>query len=229
MQIDDRLQALAELVPEHCRAADIGTDHGYLAISLLREGRASFVVASDKNQGPYEAAKRTVRENAVSDEEISVRLGDGLQVLEPGEVDTACIAGMGGVLMIKILEDAPAVTKELETLVLQPMNGAQELRHWLYGHGWHITDESLAVADGRIYEIIQAKQGRKKMPAALDLLIGPVLWAKKPPLLRHHIEALLFQLRRVLSGMDKSTRAQKSRKYQQVKKQVMELDERLKW
>ena len=97
------------------------------------------------------------------------------------------------------------------------------------GHGWHIADESLAVADGRIYEIIQAKQGRRKMPAPLDLLIGPVLWEKKPPLLRHHIEALLFQLRRVLSGMDKSARAQKSRKYQQVKKQVMELEERLKW
>ena len=187
------------------------------------------MVASDKNQGPYEAAKRTIRENAVSDDEISVRLGDGLQVLEPGEVDTACIAGMGGVLMITILEGAPAVTKKLGTLVLQPMNGAQELRHWLYGHGWHIADESLAVADGRIYEIIQAKQGRRKMPAPLDLLIGPVLWEKKPPLLRHHIEALLFQLRRVLSGMDKSARAQKSRKYQQVKKQVMELEERLKW
>ena len=131
--------------------------------------------------------------------------------------------------MIRILEDAPAVTKKLGTLVLQPMNGAQELRHWLYSHGWHVADESLAVADGRIYEIIQAKQGRRKIPTPLDLMIGPVLWEKKPPLLRHHIEALLFQLRRVLSGMDKSTRAQKSRKYQQVKKQVMELEERLKW
>lgn len=229
MQIDDRLQALAELVPEGCRAADIGTDHGYLAITLLREGRASFVVASDKNQGPYEAAKRTVRENAVPAEAISVRLGDGLQVLEPGEVDTACIAGMGGVLMISILEAAPDVTKRLTTLVLQPMNGAAELRQWLYGHGWHISDESLAVADGRIYEIIQARRGKRTMPLALDLLVGPVLWAKKPPLLRHHIEALLFQLRRVLTGMEKSSRAQQSRKYSQVKKQVMELEERLKW
>ena len=107
MQIDDRLQALAELVPEGCRAADIGTDHGYLAITLLREGRASFVVASDKNQGPYEAAKRTVRENAVPAEAISVRLGDGLQVLEPGEVDTACILD----LLLVCIADALNNTK----------------------------------------------------------------------------------------------------------------------
>ena len=140
-----------------------------------------------------------------------------------------CLAGMGGILMIAILEAAPDVVRKLTTLVLQPMNGAAELRHWLYGAGWHIADESLAVADGRIYEVIQARRGKRAMPSAIDLLIGPVLGTQKTPLLRHHIEALLFQLRRVLTGMEKSQRAQQGRKYKQVKKQVMELEERLKW
>ena len=96
MHLDDRLQALADFVPEGARAADIGTDHGYLAVALLQQGKANFVVAGDKNRGPYEAAKRTVHEYAISEEQISVRLGDGLEVVKPGEVDTVCIAGMGG-------------------------------------------------------------------------------------------------------------------------------------
>ena len=66
MHLDDRLQALADFVPEGSRAADIGTDHGYLAVALLQQGKADFVVAGDLNRGPYEAAKRTVHENAAA-------------------------------------------------------------------------------------------------------------------------------------------------------------------
>lgn len=229
MQLDDRLQALADFVPQGCRAADIGTDHGYLAIALIKAGKASFVVAGDLNQGPYEAAQRTVHEQAISAEQISVRLGNGLQVLKPGEVDTVCMAGMGGILMTQILEQSIEVTRKLSMLVLQPMNSARELRAWLYAHDWHIADETLAVADGRIYEIIKAERGRRRKPEPLALLIGPVLWEKKPKLLRHHIESLLFQQRRVLNGMEKSPRAVKSKKYADVKQEVKALEEHLKW
>ena len=83
--------------------------------------------------------------------------------------------------------------------------------------------------DGRIYEIIMAKRGRRKMPEQLMLEIGPVLWQKKPPLLRHHIEALLFQERRVAAGMEKSDAAKKSKKYQAVIRHIKELGEHLSW
>lgn len=229
MHLDDRLQALADFVPEKSRVADIGTDHGYLAVALIRQGKSDFVVAGDKNRGPYEAAKRTVHEYAISEEQISVRLGDGLEVVKPGEVDTVCIAGMGGILMNTILEASPEVTEALKTLVLQPMNGAPELREWLYGHEWHIVDENLVIDDGRIYEIIKAEKGSRKKPSGLDLLVGPKLWKKKPPLLKHHIEALLFQQRRILNGMEKSDRAKGDKRYAQVKRRVRALEERLKW
>lgn len=229
MHLDDRLQALADFVPEGSRAADIGTDHGYLAVALLQQGKADFVVAGDLNRGPYEAAKRTVHENAIGEEQISVRIGDGLKVLQPGEVDTVCIAGMGGILMNNILEASPEITAELKILVLQPMNGAPELREWLYDHDWHIVDENLVIDDGRIYEIIKAEKGSRRKPSGLDLLVGPKLWQKKPPLLRHHIEALLFQQRRILSGMEKSERAKGDKRFAQIKRRVRALEERLKW
>jgi len=229
MHLDDRLQALADFVPVGSRTADIGTDHGYLAVALIQQGKSSFVVAGDKNRGPYEAAIRTVHENAIGEDQIAVRLGDGLEVLQPDEVNTVCIAGMGGILMSTILEASPTVVAKLKTLVLQPMNGAMELREWLYAHEWHIVDENLVIDDGRIYEIIKAEKGSRKKPSGLDLLIGPKLWKKKSPLLKHHIEALLFQQRRILSGMEKSDRAKEDKRFTKVKRRVKALEERLKW
>lgn len=226
MKLGDRLQALVDFVPEGSKVADVGTDHAYLALELMQSGRADFVVASDKNSGPLEAAHRSIREQGW-DDKISIRQGDGLAVLEPGEVDIVCIAGMGGLLMTEILTAEPAVVKKLKRLVLQPMNGAAELRRWLYRHAWHIADESLAVDDGRIYEIICAEKGREKMPDALTLLLGPKLWEKKSPLLRYHIEQLLFQTRRIKGDMEKSPRARKTKKYQELEKQIVELEERL--
>ena len=229
MQLDERLQALADFVPPASRVADIGTDHGYLALALLRDRKATYVVASDVNQGPLEAATHTFLENGVAENEISVRLGDGLKVLKPGEVDCVCIAGMGGVLMTQILEASMDVVDKLKELVLQPMNGAAELRKWLYASDWHIDDETLAVDSGRIYEIIKAVPGKADMPSDVDLLIGPVLWQKKPPLLRHHIETLLFQARCILVGMERSDAAKESPRHAQVEKTAKELEERLKW
>ena len=145
-----------------------------------------------------------------------------------GKIDSFW-SGMGGALMVEILEGSPDVVETLDTLILQPQSAAPELRRWIYRKHWHIEDESLALDDGRIYEIIMAKRGRRKMPEQLMLEIGPVLWQKKPPLLRHHIEALLFQERRVAAGMEKSDAAKKSKKYQAVIRHIKELGEHLSW
>ena len=136
---------------------------------------------------------------------------------------------MGGQLMIDILEASPAVVKKLDTLVLQPQNAAPELRKWLYRHYWHIEDETLTVDDGRIYEILQAKRGRRKTPDPILLQIGPVLWEKKPALLRSHIESLLFLNKRIAAGMEKSEKARKSKKYKDCLKQIQALEEHLTW
>ena len=98
MRLDGRLAAVAALVPRGARAADVGTDHAYLAIALLNEQDVETVIATDKNEGPCEAARRTISASGFTNR-VQVRLGDGLAPLSPGEVDTVCIAGMGGGLI----------------------------------------------------------------------------------------------------------------------------------
>lgn len=228
MQLGARLQTVADFVPWGSRVADIGTDHAYLPIMLTEEKKVTGVIACDVNEGPYAVACHMVREAGLA-ETIEVRLGDGLKVLKPDEVDVVTIAGMGGGLICEILEASVDVVEALTALVLQPMNGAVELRNWLYANKWYIEDEALTIEEDRLYEVIYARQGVQERPEELLLEIGPVLWRKKPKLLKKHIENLLFQKRRAVLGMKNSTKAMKSKKYAVTIKKILGLEERLKW
>jgi len=228
MQLGARLQTVANFVPEKSRVADIGTDHAYLPIMLAEEKKAIVVIACDVNKGPYGVACHTVKTAGLA-ERIEVRLGDGLKALKPDEVDVVTIAGMGGSLICEILDASADVVRALTALVLQPMNGAAELRGWLYENKWYIEDEDLTIEDNRLYEVIYARQGIQEKPEDLLLEIGPVLWRKKSKLLEQHIKKLLFQQRRAALGMENSTQAMKSKKYAATIAKILELEGRLKW
>ena len=200
--LDDRLQAVADFVPPASTVADIGTDHGYLAIELFKINSTRRVIAADLNAGPCQAARRTISEAGFSDS-IEVRQGDGLAALTPGEVDTVCIAGMGGKLEADILEARPDVTARLQCLVLQPQNGFEYLRGWLYDHNWHIEDERLSKVDGRVYQIIKAIQGHKEPLTEAELILGPVLIKKRPVLFAEHVQNNIEQLDKIRQGLQK--------------------------
>ena len=227
MRLDGRLAAVAALVPRGARAADVGTDHAYLAIALLNEQDVDMVIATDKNEGPCAAARRTISASGFTNR-VQVRLGDGLAPLSPGEVDTVCIAGMGGGLIASILAEGAEVLAEASRLVLQPMNDAAALRQWLYDNGWHIVEESLATADGRLYEIIAAEPGTEETPEPWLLTLGPVLWRDRPPLFARHAKAQTERLRRILYGMEKSKTARESEAYRKIAGELSEIERRLK-
>ena len=125
------------------RIADIGTDHAYIPIYLVKNDLAEYVIAGDVRQGPVDIAKANVEKHKLSDK-IEVRLGSGLSVIEKGEVDTVIIAGMGGQLISEILSADTEKARECN-LVLQPMNAQYELRKYLISNGFSITDEDIAI------------------------------------------------------------------------------------
>lgn len=217
--LDGRLRQVAAFVPPASRVADIGTDHGYLSIALVRDGRAVRMIAADKNEGPLEAARRTVTETGLA-KKIELRLGDGLAVLAPGEVDVVILAGMGGELMAAILDAQPTIVDELHTLILQPMTDGDVLRRCLYGHGWHIEREALAETDGRIYEVICAVQGRKDCPAEIELDLGPCILQEQPPLFQVYLEGRIEKLDRIRRGMETSARARWSSRYREILEKI---------
>ncbi len=206
--IDSRIKAVLNLVRSGSRVADIGADHGYLSIELIRSGRASKVIATEKNGGPFEALSK----NISGVEGIEARLGDGLQVLSAGEVDTICIAGMGGALIKKILEDAPEVVQSARQLILQPMNGADKVREWLNQNSWIIVDEDLAESAGIIYEIICAGN--------VTLSQTKIFKRESSPLREKFSAQRLEKLQHVLSEMSKSDTARASEKFSVLQAEV---------
>ena len=134
MELSKRLYAVAGLVTEGASVADIGTDHGYVPIYLVKNNIASKVIAMDINRGPLERARMHIIGHGLKDQ-IETRLSDGLRMVNPGEVDGMIAAGMGGALVIKILEDSKEVVDSLAFAILQPQSEISKVRKYLHDNG----------------------------------------------------------------------------------------------
>ena len=160
---------IADRVPVGSKVADIGSDHALLPTYLAQKGIIVFAVAGEVNPGPYEAAKRQVMETGLS-KIIQVRSGDGLAVIEPGEVNVITIAGMGGSLMASILESGKSKLAGVQHLILQPNVGEEHVRRWLLDNGWKLTSEAILEEDGKIYEILTAEAASDAEKLELEAL-----------------------------------------------------------
>ena len=223
MRLIGRLAALAAFVPQGARLADIGTDHAFLPIELVQDNIIVSAIAGDVHVGPYKAAKEHVEALGL-EQKISVRLGNGMAVLSPGEVETVVIAGMGGQTIIEILNNNPEVTRSINRLILQPMVAAASVRRWLEENGWYLVDERLVQDDGRLYEVVVAEQGISFVCEPVMYDIGQKLWNDKSELLTLHIDQLIAQTKRVLTEMTVSNNARKSLKYDEYKERLKQLE-----
>lgn len=156
MQLSKRLQSVANLVTKGLRVADIGCDHAYTSIYMMKEGIATHVIAMDINKGPLEKAKANVKAYRFQDH-IETRLSDGAKKLEVGEVEALLISGMGGALMIKILSERMEVFQSLKEVVLQPQAEIHLVRKFLHQQGYVITEEVFLKEDGKYYVAMKAK------------------------------------------------------------------------
>ncbi|MCR1903586.1 tRNA (adenine(22)-N(1))-methyltransferase [Lactobacillus taiwanensis] len=178
--LEERLAQIGKMVDPESRLADIGTDHAYLPIALVKEGKIDFAIASDVAAGPLNNAKQDI-EQAGLEEKIETRLGSGLETLKTEDrIDTVVIAGMGGKLMTNLLETAYQEGKKYPTLILEANIGEPLVRKWLMDHQYEIVNEKIIEVAGHIYEIIKAKLGREKVVLSeQDLEFGSFLSKEK--------------------------------------------------
>jgi tRNA (adenine22-N1)-methyltransferase len=150
-----RLLTAASLVRKGTKAADIGTDHAYLPIYLIKNNISSKVLACDLRKGPLDNARENVIK-AVCENEIELRLSDGLDFVKSDEVDDIIICGMGGTLIADILSRADWLKNSHYNLVLQPQSHVDDLRRYLFENGFEIFKEIPVTDDGRDYIIINS-------------------------------------------------------------------------
>ena len=182
MKLKPRLAAIAGMVPEGSTVADIGTDHAYIPVFLIESGKVKRVVASDVKPGPLVKAKEVIKRHHLEGY-IEARLGNGLEVLKAGEVDTVVIAGMGGMLVRDLLEAGREVLAGIKRLVLQPMNAQEVVREWLIGNSFEIVDETLARERDKLYQVIAAQPGEQRIDDPFYFEVGKALIEKNHPLL----------------------------------------------
>ena len=178
--ISKRLEMVASFVPQGAVLLDVGSDHAYLPIELMKEGRINRAIAGEVVAGPYQSAVKNVKEHDL-EEKIQVRLANGLAAFEESDkVSVITIAGMGGRLISTILEEGLDKLANVERLILQPNNREDELRSWLQEHRFQIVAESILEEAGKFYEILVVEAGEMKL-SATDVRFGPFLSKEVSP------------------------------------------------
>lgn len=228
--LSERLTAIKKMVNGGTVLCDVGTDHGFLPISLVLDGEVERAIAMDLREGPLSRAKEHVEEYGLSDR-IETRLSDGLVKVEPGECDLVSITGMGGRTMMGIIEGNRAVAFSVKHLILQPQSELPEFRKYLYDNGFVIIDEECVYEDGKYYFLMKTARGEGKI-SELDANFGPILLEKKHPVLMEYIEKEIRVNENVRENLSKAAETEKNReslkKHEIKAKLLKEAKERLK-
>ena len=154
INISERLKLICDMFDCGDTLADVGCDHGYVGIKLIKDDKFKHVIAMDVNAGPLEGAMNNIRSQAL-EKRISCRLSDGLDALGDNEADAVVIAGMGGSLICRILENNIHKLKGIKQLVLGAQSEIEDVRRFLYEHNLAIDKEDMLLEDGKYYQIIR--------------------------------------------------------------------------
>lgn len=219
MELSKRLQAVADLLSEGLVVADIGTDHGYIPIYLVETGKCQKAFAMDINKGPLVRAKEHIEAHGLQSQ-ITVRQSDGVKALQIGECESVNVAGMGGGLAIKIMEDGKNIFKSLKEFVLQPQSELEKVRQYLYENDYCIIAEDMVLEDGKFYPMMKVINGPVEPYSPAELRYGKILIKMKHPVLKMFLEKEVQAKKHIIENL----------KYEQgehIKKRILEIETEL--
>lgn len=208
-RLSKRLETVAKYIPRNSKFADIGSDHAYLPCYMVKRKEVQSAIAGEVVEGPYQSAIKQVKQEGLTSK-ISVRKGNGLEVIGENEVDCITIAGMGGALITSILENGKDKLQSVQRLVLQPNISAFSIREWLLKNNWTLVAEEILEEDGKIYEVLVAEKGESpSLSEERALLFGPFLmkekdaaFVKKWKLEKKNWQRILDQLESALDSVE---------------------------
>ena len=168
-----RLKAISDFIYPYRRIADIGSDYGYLIKIAFDNNLIDYAYAIDNKEGPINSCKNNLKEY----KNVSYFLSDGLDDVDES-IDCVIIAGMGGMLIISILEKNKDKLKNIKRLILQANRDEYLLRKYLVENGFYIQDEKIIKEDNKYYEIDCFEKGYEEYDFN-DLYFGKILMKNK--------------------------------------------------
>lgn len=220
-----RLESIVSMVDKCEIAADIGSDHGYVAEMLFKENKCEKIIATDLNEGPLNRTIEHLSSKNFQDR-CDFRLGNGLSVLKEGEADAIIIAGMGGELISKIIDSSKNIAMKSHQLILQPMTGIAHLRRYLSENSFEIVDEKIVREDHHFYFIIKAKKGASKTEDSIYYEISKILLDKKDPIMLDYINKLIDTNEKIIKSLEKANNMAynvKTKKLKEKNKRIRDL------
>jgi tRNA (adenine22-N1)-methyltransferase len=228
--LSERLAIVASYLPLGSFFADIGSDHAYLPCYVCLNDPTAKAIAGEVNEGPYQSALKEVEQNDLLDR-VSVRKGDGLDVIEPNEVDQVTIAGMGGTLIASILERGKDKLTNVKRIIVQPNVDAESCRRWFETHGFDLVDETIIEEAGHIYEVLVADATANDREAIYsevekdkELYFGPYLLQKRQEAFIKKWTEEKAKKERVLSQIQKAKQPEQQ-KIAQIEHQIKWIEE----
>ena len=208
--MNKRLQTIYKYIENGKGVVDVGTDHGYLPVELALNGYKGNIVASDINEDPLHKAVVNAEAAGVGSR-ISFLLCDGLSKCPAEKVDTIVIAGMGGDMIVKILDATEWCLSEGYKLILQPMSKAEVVRYWLVYNGFEIKAEELVDENNTLYQIIVAQFGGYTPLNDAQLFCGKAELAQDKELFVKELDLLHKRFSRAVKDMGTSDESPKYR------------------
>ena len=198
--MNDRLKHIYTKIKPGAGVLDVGTDHGYIPISLASDGYPGKIYASDINELPLNITRANALKNGVA-ERIEFVLTDGIKPEILSAVDAVVIAGMGGDTICHILDNAYESISSSHIFYLQPMSKQEILRYWLINNGFEISDESAVYDNDRLYHVISARlTGINSGLSDAELFTGPVRFIKDSDLFADILNIYIRKFERICSG-----------------------------
>ncbi|MBS4173561.1 tRNA (adenine(22)-N(1))-methyltransferase TrmK [Bacillus sp. FJAT-49736] len=227
-KLSKRLEVVSSYIPKDSKLADIGSDHAYLPCYAVKNGLVRFAIAGEVVEGPYQSALRQVKSSGL-EKSISVRKGDGLEVVQADEVDCITIAGMGGTLIASILNQGLAKLSGVKRLVLQPNISAIAIRNWCIEQQWQIIAEEILEEDQKIYEILvlePVENSKQYNLSEQERLLGPFLMKEKSNVFLNKWGQELEQWKSILKSLEHAANTKEiEEKRKQLKQSILLVEE----
>lgn len=221
MALSKRLQHVADMVRSGGVVADIGCDHGFTSIYLVEHHKAKRAIAMDINEGPLERAWEHIQ-LAGLEEQIDIRLSDGLEKLSLEEADTILISGMGGALIKKILFRQKEIAIHSKELVLSPQSEIYLVRKAIHELGFQIQKEEMVFDQGKFYVIMRGVPGREQYDTELEYRYGKYLIEKRDSVFLDYLLMRRNQVEKVIQGMQGKTLSEKGNMHYQMHQKELE-------
>ena len=223
MELSKRLNWILEKTDKCTSIIDVGTDHGYIPIQLIKRNIANNVIATDINKEPLEKARVNASLDNV-DSFIDLRRGGGLKPVKINEAEGLIIAGMGGNLIRDILEDDMEKVKKFQYIILQPAQNPEVLREYLYSNEYEIIDEDICCDENKYYELFKVKYSQNNKTVIDDDIffeISPVMLKNKSETFKNYIINKIEKNEKIMKFInDKTESAEKRKEELRIKNEV---------